>query len=152
MAGGKFTGKDDPRRNDIGPLPIPNDLKEARKLNKHSLELTLNKYIFMTYEDAARVLENKNKLPMLDMCIVSVIFSAAKEGDYKRMEFLFDRLVGPVLRTLKVQGEPLPQKEDVPVSMSTEERLEMIDKYRELVVKRMETIDVEADVSRQDKP
>lgn len=72
---------------------MPDDIKEARKLNRIELERVLNEYIYLNKSEImARV--KANDTPALEVMIGTIIAKAATSGDHTRLNFLLDRLVG----------------------------------------------------------
>lgn len=130
--------------NPYGNLPIGDDLKNARKLTRADFERTANKYMQMTWEMIDELIKQKN-LPMMDYMIVSIMHRAVKDGDQKRLDFLLDRLIGQVVRRIRVQHEEEPIVKQIPMQVSDEERLEMLEKMRQRIIdaKAEQTIDAE---------
>lgn len=141
--------------NPLGSLPIGNDLKEARKLTRLEFERIVNKYLFMTMRDIRKSMEDqtaKECTPMLDLIVISILQKALIEGDEKRFNFLLDRTIGQVVRRIHVAPE-VEEDQRPPVEMSAEEKLQMLERYKEIILskKDREVVDV-SPVDREDEP
>lgn len=123
-----------------------NDLKEARKLTRLEFERTVNKYLFMSLEQIQKLMKDpevKKRTPMIDMIVVSIAYKALIEGDERRFTFLLDRTIGQVVRRVRVEHEVEDMPKTVPVEMTMEERLEMLERYKKVLQsKKEEAIDV----------
>lgn len=78
---------------------LPEDLKHIKKLTKSEIDLRLNKLLAMKKADLEKLVNDKhevNNLDMLDYFIACVIVNGCKHGDHKRLDFIFDRLIGKV--------------------------------------------------------
>lgn len=111
MAKGKKTGgksfKKGESGNPNGRPSLPDDVKEAREINKIELERILNKYIHMTFKQIQKVCAD-DATPVLDLMICKIIGEAIKKGDQVKLGFILDRLpVGPVKKTINLDGKPL---------------------------------------------
>lgn len=89
--------------NPDGRPPLPEDLKAARKLNKTELERILNEYIHMSLTEIQRRAGHP-ETSALEVLVAKVLAEGIKRGDEKRLGFLLDRLVGPVKRSVSVEG------------------------------------------------
>jgi hypothetical protein len=113
----------------------------------------VNKYLFMTMRDIRIAMEDqtaKDKIPVINLIVISILQKALIEGDEKRFNFLLDRTIGQVVRRIHVKPEV---EEDVtpPIEMTGQEKLEMLDKLRQVIEKQNEVLDV-SPVSGEDKP
>lgn len=86
-----------------GAPRVPEDIKQLRKLNKEELERILNKYIDMTREEL-KCAEKDPETKSFDLMIISTVQKAVLHGDYKRINFLLERLVGKVKEQIEVSG------------------------------------------------
>lgn len=77
---------------------FPEDLREARKMNKTTATMLLNKFLFMDREQLQKIMTNP-ATPLVELIIGKVVEHAIKYGDHKRLEFLLTRLIGPVQAT-----------------------------------------------------
>ena len=127
--------------NPVGMLPMGDDLKKARKLNRNEFELILHKYLFMTFEQIEKLAQSK-MLPMIDYMVVSIINKAVSEGDEKRLNFLLDRSIGQVVRKIRIETQVETTGATAPVEMSQAEKLEMLDRMRAKVLQNQPMIDV----------
>ncbi len=90
--------------NPNGRPALPEDLNDARRLNKSELERILNESIHLTAEElGARI-----KAPTttsLELIVLKIIAAAVNRGDERRLGFLLDRLVGPVPKKVQLGGD-----------------------------------------------
>lgn len=131
--------------NKDGALPIGNDLREARKLTVQEFERLANKYLWMTMKDIERITSDKEKAratPAIEMMIISIMNKGLIEGDTKRLDFLLERTIGQAVKKIRVEHMVEDLNKDIPVEMSAVEQLEMLDKYKELLEKEANTIEV----------
>lgn len=113
MAKGKKTGGKDIQPGEVlnpnGRPKIPDDIKEARSLNKFEVERTITKYLYCSPKELeAYANEAKRKdtdLRAIDMLIISIITTAVNRSDYKRFNFLLDRVIGRVPQKLEATIE-----------------------------------------------
>lgn len=82
-------------RNPGGKNKIPEDLKKPLLLTKIQVLERLVKYLQMDVTSLAQILQDKSATVM-DVWIARVCYLGIKEGDYKRLEFMFDRIIGKI--------------------------------------------------------
>lgn len=86
-----------------GRSPLPLDIKEARALNKNIFERLLNTTLAMS--DAQRKAVMKSKTASGNEKIVAkIVHTAILFGDFKRYNFLIERLLGKVAQTVQLQS------------------------------------------------
>lgn len=90
--------------NPNGRPKLPEDIKEARKLNKEEIERLLNSYLGLTQEELKSKLQDP-KTPTLELLMARIVVEAIKKGDERRLDFLLNRLIGPVPKSLDVKSE-----------------------------------------------
>lgn len=143
--------KGGPSFNPNGPLPVGDAQKAVRKLTRLEFEMIGNKFLKMTTEDMERAFANKAKMPVIEVCIMSILYHAIKEGDQKRLDWITDRLIGsPVRKYAIVVTDEEEDQSSTPVQMSNQERIDMLEKYAETLRKEKEVIDVSPN-ARKDK-
>ena len=89
--------------NPLGAVPVPAELKAARKLTRIELERILNQYLAMTRAeimDAAK----RQDTPVLELMIAQIIAKGVNDGDFKRISFILDRLGFVVTQKVEVAG------------------------------------------------
>lgn len=92
--------------NPGGRPALPDDIKKARKLNTIEVGRLINKYMNMSVNEIKSETENLDTTALESM-IGRIIIEAQKFGDYSRVNFLFDRMIGKV--TEKVEHKmPTP--------------------------------------------
>jgi hypothetical protein len=107
VAKGRKTGGRDFKKgqsgNPSGAAPVPEDIKEARKLTNFEFERLANKYLFGTAADIEKASKDPNT-PLIELLVGSVIHKGVLEGDERRLDFLLNRLVGKVKDEIKHTG------------------------------------------------
>ncbi len=79
--------------NPTGRPPIPEELKEMRKLTRASFQLYMNKYIHMSVDELEMLAADK-KLPAIEKMVMAVVLRAIKDADTTRLNFLAENLLG----------------------------------------------------------
>jgi hypothetical protein len=90
--------------NPKGRPALPEDIKEARTLNKLEFERIVNKYLYLTPDEILAIV-NSHQAPSIELMIASIINSATKHGDHFRLNFLLDRVIGPIVKEAKIKEE-----------------------------------------------
>lgn len=97
MAIGKKTGGRDIQKGQVlnpsGRAKVPEDIKALRKAATFEVQRVFNKYLFadkLTVESAA----SDNRLPMLESITAKILNKAHEQGDYWKLEFILNRLIG----------------------------------------------------------
>lgn len=104
MAQGKKTGgRNFAKGNPGGPGRPSFGITQARNLNKEECEDLLNKLIRLPQEKLREIMSD-NETQGLDALIASIIIKGIEFGDYSRLNFLFDRLIGKVKEPVEVSG------------------------------------------------
>ncbi len=81
--------------NPGGLSKLPKDIREIKQLTEREFTLLMVKYMD-TPVKKLKLHYQAMELPGKDLMIISVIYMAVKFGDYKRVEFLLNRLIGKV--------------------------------------------------------
>lgn len=87
--------------NPGGRPKLPDDIKEARKLNQHELERIINKYLAMSRDQVKESISSPTT-PMMELMVASIVAQAAQKGDHQRLDFVLNRLVGKVKDQIEV--------------------------------------------------
>lgn len=87
--------------NPGGKVKLPEDIKQARKLNQVELERIINKYLYMD-RDAVKEAISSPSTPMMELMVASIVAQAAQKGDHARLEFVLQRMIGKVKDQLEV--------------------------------------------------
>jgi hypothetical protein len=74
---------------------IPDELKEIKKLSRNLFESKVNELFFMSIEEMK---ENAAKpdASVIDIWLTKLVVNGAKAGDLKSLQFLLDRIIGPI--------------------------------------------------------
>jgi hypothetical protein len=88
--------------NPGGKVKVPEDIKEARKLNQVELERIINKYLAMS-RDEVKAAIGAPSTPMMELMVASIVAQAAQKGDHQRLDFVLNRLVGKVKDQIEVK-------------------------------------------------
>lgn len=86
-----------------GRKPVPQDVREARKLTQVELERILNKLTDKPLKELQEIRANP-KTPSLEALICSIIIFGIVKGDQFRLDFLLSRLVGKVSNKVEHSG------------------------------------------------
>lgn len=84
-----------PSGNPNGRPNLPEELKQAKKLNRFRMEEALNKFLTWPTEDLIRYSEDASN-PVLEMIVAKILVGAGKTADHMKLNFIFDRLIGKV--------------------------------------------------------
>ena len=106
MKGKKTGGRDFPKGqsgNPNGRPPLPEDLKEARQLNKVEFERILNKIIYLPQIEIKRLAQDP-QTPGIERLVCKMLMEACNHADISRANFIVERLVGKVADNLNVGG------------------------------------------------
>lgn len=81
--------------NPEGRPKLPEDLKKARKLNQIEVGRIINRFMNISVK-AIEIETAEPSTTALEAMIGKIIIEAHKFGDYSRVNFLFDRMIGKV--------------------------------------------------------
>jgi hypothetical protein len=103
--------------NPGGRAKLPEDIKEARKLNQIELERVINKYLYLDHADFEAEIKRPG-VPMLELMLASIVKAAAQKGDQLRLDFILNRVIGKVKERIEVEAQKpfavFRHKEDEP--------------------------------------
>lgn len=103
MKGKKTGGRDfvpgDPR---AGRPPLPDHVKEAKRLTKTELESIINKYLFAPLADIRKAAEDES-LPTIESWMVAILLKGRTTGEWSGYEWIAQRLVGKIPDRVEVQ-------------------------------------------------
>lgn len=89
--------------NEYGKLggrpPIPEDVKEARRMLKSDFERVAQQVMRMTQYELNNFIKN-SKTTALELTVASIIGKALSKGDQTRLGFILDRVVGPITKKI----------------------------------------------------
>jgi hypothetical protein len=89
--------------NPGGRVKLPDDIKEARKLNVVEFERAMNKCLYLTPANLELLL-SAEETPVIEHLIGAVIKRGIKDGSHAHLDFVLNRLVGKVKDQLEVDG------------------------------------------------
>lgn len=89
--------------NPNGRPTLPEDIKQARALNKIELDRMLNEMIHLTKAELQAKIADP-KTTALELMACSVVAKGVQGGDHMRLGFLLDRLVGKVKDQVEVSS------------------------------------------------
>lgn len=127
--------------NPNGRPPVPAEIKEARKMTRAEVEEILNRYLQMDLGELNRKLlkmqadvqaQRDTGIPMIEAMILTLTNKALVEGDHVRLDFLLDRIIGPVEKKISVIDET--PRDVIPIALTPDEKLKMLDRYREYIL------------------
>lgn len=90
--------------NPGGKAKLPEDIREARKLNQIELERVINKYLYLGHEDFEAEIKRPG-VPMLELMLASIVKAAAQKGDQLRLDFILNRVIGKVKERIEVEAQ-----------------------------------------------
>lgn len=91
--------------NPNGRPKIPKEIQSLRRLTRASLELVINRYVHLSYDDL-RAQRQNGSLEVIDMAIVSILCKGIETGDQAKVDYVIARLVGKI-----PEAPPLPPPE-----------------------------------------
>lgn len=106
MAKGKKTGGRDIQKGQVlNPhgRRTPEDIKTLRSHNKFEIERCLTKYLHMSMSELTAISQD-GSLSALEMACVRLMIKGAGKGDYRVMDFIFNRLIGKVKEHIELGG------------------------------------------------
>ena len=74
-----------------GRPQIPEDLKEARKLNRDEVERVINKFLQWSLQELIEYCKD-SKNPVFECLIASILGKAIHQGDHQRLDFVLSVL------------------------------------------------------------
>ena len=76
-------------------VEIPGELREIKKLSRNLFEAKVNELFFMSIDEMK---ENAAKpdASVIDIWLTKLVVNGAKAGDLKALQFLLDRIIGPI--------------------------------------------------------
>lgn len=80
--------------NPKGAPKTDKDIKELLAYSKNILYNAMCRYMVMDTEEIQEVLKEKEKLPQIDLLVLSCISGARDKKDIKRLEILFHYILG----------------------------------------------------------
>jgi hypothetical protein len=86
-----------------GAPRITKELREARKLTKSEAEKILNELIYLSVGELKDKIKD-DKASVLKTFIASILAQGIREGDQKRLDFVFDRTIGRVKENVELSG------------------------------------------------
>lgn len=96
--GGRDFVKGDPR---CGRLPLPPEVKAARRLNKTEFERITNRYVWSTEAELLDAKANP-ETPAIERVLISILLEAIEKGDHSKAEWIAQRLIGKVKDEVEV--------------------------------------------------
>lgn len=112
--------------NPGGRTKMPEDLREARKINQIELERAINHYFYMT-KDALRAALVDKDTPIIELIVGTIMAKAVAHGDHQRLEFILCRMLGRTKQQIEVTG---PDGGPVPTLLTPEQRMDEINRLR----------------------
>jgi hypothetical protein len=110
--------------NPGGRPKLPEDIREARKVNRVEVDRVLNRFMNLSRAEI-QTITNDPKAPALEFLLASMIIQGHLEGDYKRISFVFDRLIGSVAQNVTMSD---PEGGPVKVRVFTDDQLKKMAK------------------------
>lgn len=140
MAKGTKTGGKDfepgTSGNPNGRPPVPEEIKQLRRLNQPGLERRINKWLHKDYDELKRLLEPQSgaKLKTVDRMIIALCLKSGNRGDVTAFNCLIERIAGKVKTTVQISG---PEGAPIEVRVANMTEAEVEKRYQELVAKAL---------------
>jgi hypothetical protein len=128
MAKGQKTGGKDFKPgesgNPNGRPTIPEDIKQARKLNRTELERILNEFCSLSLVDLKARVESKTA-NVLEVLIGKILAEGIRKGDERRLDFILSRIpsIGPMRQKISLDGGEDKNGEPEPLQIELKERI-----------------------------
>lgn len=105
MAKRKKTGGKDFTKGESGnPAGLPAGLTELRKFGAKQLAEKMNALMNCTKAEL-EIIEKDPEADMLSIALCKVMLKAADQGDIMRLNFIIERVAGPVTRKVELSGD-----------------------------------------------
>jgi hypothetical protein len=99
----KYKWKPGESGNPNGRPPLPDDVREVKKLTQSELEKVLNDCLLLTKEQLEKIC-NDSESTMLQLLVAGIIIKGVQNGDSARFEFLLNRLLGKMKDKIELTG------------------------------------------------
>jgi hypothetical protein len=105
---------------------VPDDLRQAKKLNKQEIERIFNHYLYSPIGDLMAAVKDPMK-PTIEVLVISVLLSAIRKGDHDKLNFVLERLLGKVKDNVDVTIRKSFHEQCVDFIESVEAKFERIE-------------------------
>lgn len=113
MATGKKTGgrdfKNGNNANPNGRPPLSPEAKEFKSLTTDQYIKLVNKFLHATEDDVLQIV-NDCRSTMLEKFVANIVLKGGNFGDINRLEFLLERIIGPVVKKTDLTSGDKPIK------------------------------------------
>lgn len=101
-----------------GRAKLEPEVVAVRKLTTNSYVMAVNKYLHMGIDELKACAKDPNTI-VIEQMVISVVMHAIKFGDYKRIESLLARAIGPVQASIYLaqMQPPAPQPEGITIDV-----------------------------------
>ena len=86
-----------------GRPPMPLEMRAVKALTRTRFEELLNRFLWMSSAELAAAAHAEGTT-VLERMIIAVVSGAIADGDYQRLNFVLDRLVGKVSEPLQLHA------------------------------------------------
>ncbi len=93
--------------NPGGRAKLPSDIREADELNNIEFKRILNRLIHSPMQNVKDMIKDLSH-PALDLVVAKIINEAFTYGDQRRLEYIVDRLIGPIPTLIQEVKESKP--------------------------------------------
>ena len=84
------------KRDDVPQkVNIPKELHDLKKLSRDLFEAKVNELFFITREELIAKIKDP-KASVVDLWLTKLVIEGTKTGDLKALQFLLDRIIGPI--------------------------------------------------------
>lgn len=116
--------------NPSGRPALPPELNKAINMTRKDVMELLVKYLYKPVDEIALIADDETSSAK-DAVVCKIIHEAVKRGDEKKLEFLFNRIIGKVDSNININGDLNTNKEIDYSNLSDEE----LKAFRELIRK-----------------
>lgn len=92
--------------NPLGKPPLPERLREVPEFTVEEVKRIFAIYSRMSVEELEEVVKDKT-IPMFDLNVARGLLVGATSGDYSKINFLLDRMIGKVKEVHQVDVKPV---------------------------------------------
>lgn len=105
--GKKFGGRDwvkGQSGNPKGSKPIPEDVKEARRLSQIEFDRACGKIFFMSVEELTLLVNNKKQTNVLEALVGKILLKGINESSKSELNYFIERFLGKVAEQHNFSG------------------------------------------------
>lgn len=90
--------------NPKGRPPMPEGLKQLKKLTKDEFQVLINKYWSLSVAELEELCKDTTSMTAMDACLAQAVYNMAKNGSLGNLNLLLDRTIGTVTQNMNLSG------------------------------------------------